>query len=297
MLRLLFSISFCFIFVIGISQTTIPTPRDKSNRYEDHSLYYQDWLGSLVDFDFQLENAEDFSHDRMAIAYWNRFNAYYKLMPEQKSDLLYIFFDSFNYDKDYFCSEYDIVINSGDFHHWTKNHYGVIEKKMTAVCDCVFASYNQSLLKTLDNIKERDQRFRGGSKISSSKEQHKLDSLNLVAVRNIISKYGYPNRTLVGIEYEAHAFYVIQHSNSEVMKEFLPLIKENTEKNLISRKLLPYLLDRINMIEGKPQQYGTQSQIDKDGNSKIYKLQNDIKTTNELREQFDLRPLEVPIIE
>lgn len=292
MSKLLLSFACLLVTIHCVSQTKIPTPKNKANNYEDHKLYYEEWLDKIKSTTHNIQGGHEQSHNVMSNHYWNRFNTYYKLIPDERSDILYIFFDAFNYDKDVFCQSYIKITNEMRLHEWASKNYGTYADQMDRMCDCVVNSYNKNLIVTLDSLRSRDQRYRGGHKISSRK-QHELDSLNLITVRHIIDRYGYPNRTIVGPEYESYAFYIIQHSNLEAMEEFLPLIRENTDKNLISRTLLPYLIDRIHMIKEEPQLYGTQSQYDEEHNLKLYKLQNDINTTNQLRERYDLKALDM----
>lgn len=52
----------------------------------------------------------------------------------------------------------------------------------------------------------------------------KNDSLNLIAVENIIKKYGYPGESLVGEPENEAAWFVIQHSDK--IRQYFPLIKK-----------------------------------------------------------------------
>ena len=52
----------------------------------------------------------------------------------------------------------------------------------------------------------------------------KIDSLNLIKTEAIISKYGYPGKTLVGEPANTTVFYVIQHNPDQISK-YYPLIE------------------------------------------------------------------------
>jgi len=274
------------------SQTRIPLPFSKEERFNQHKLYYKDWVGHLKSFDTIINNSENFKHEVIALNHWNRFNVYYKMIPDNRSDIIQIFFDGFNFDRDLFCREYLEVIASGDFHKWMGDIYGYNEKQMTQVCNCVIGGYNKKIINELKQVKERDQKYRGQENIKNEIEQNKLDSINLSVVVNIIEQYGYPNRNLVGINYEAHAFFVILHSNLKTMEKYLPLIESNTNEGLLSSRHLPYLKDRINLLKDMPQEYGTQSHKDNNGKWTLYKLKYDIEKTNKLREGFGLKLLD-----
>lgn len=75
------------------------------------------------------------------------------------------------------------------------------------------------------------------------------------------------------------------------MEQFLPIIKNETDKKRLNATYYPYLFDRIKMLQNKPQEFGTQDVFDKKSSSiKPYKmLQIDI--INENRKKFGLYPL------
>lgn len=86
----------------------------------------------------------------------------------------------------------------------------------------------------------------------------KQDSINLKKVEAIISKFGYPGKSMVGEPTNKSAWYVIQHSNGNKIKEYLPLIKKAAQKGELPFKNYAQMLDRFLMYEKKPQIYGTQ---------------------------------------
>jgi len=82
------------------------------------------------------------------------------------------------------------------------------------------------------------------------------DSLNIVEIEGIISKYGYPGKTLVGEPTNEAAWYVIQHSNK--IGQYYPLIEKTGEEGELPKKLVAMMKDRLLMNQEKPQIYGTQ---------------------------------------
>ncbi|NJB37226.1 DUF6624 domain-containing protein [Croceivirga sp. JEA036] len=84
----------------------------------------------------------------------------------------------------------------------------------------------------------------------------KIDSINIVEVENIIDKFGYPSKSLVGEPANKAIFYVIQHSNK--INKYLPLIREATKNGDISQTSLAMMEDRNLMEQGLEQIYGTQ---------------------------------------
>ena len=89
------------------------------------------------------------------------------------------------------------------------------------------------------------------------------DSLNLISVKEIIEKYGYPGKTLVGEPTNKSAWLVIQHSKE--IKKYFPIIKKAGENNEIPMTLVAMMEDRMLMDQGFEQIYGSQ------GNGKYFK--------------------------
>jgi len=89
------------------------------------------------------------------------------------------------------------------------------------------------------------------------------DSLNLIKVKEIIEKYGYPGKTLVGDTTNKTAWLVIQHSKE--IEKYFPLIKKAGERNELPMDCVAMMEDRMLMDRGVEQIYGSQ------GNGKIKK--------------------------
>ncbi|MFV0145518.1 hypothetical protein OBJ68_08795 [Empedobacter falsenii] len=90
------------------------------------------------------------------------------------------------------------------------------------------------------------------------KKINKLDSINLLEIENIIKKYGYPGTNLVGHNENNIAWSVIQHSNYETRKKYLPLLENAAKNKQLAFSAYATTLDRILMDENKPQIYGSQ---------------------------------------
>ena len=86
---------------------------------------------------------------------------------------------------------------------------------------------------------------------------NKIDSANFKKVESIISKYGYPGKSLVGEPANTAVFYVIQHTPSQIPK-FYPLIEKAGKEGELPFEFTAMMLDRKLTGEGKLQIYGTQ---------------------------------------
>ena len=116
------------------------------------------------------------------------------------------------------------------------------------------------------------------------KLQHSIDSSNLVFVEDVIMKFGYPGRTLVGEETCDAAWNVIQHSSK--IDKYLDIIKKAATEKELPFRLYAMMYDRYLMNHKKEQIYGTQVSFLhlKNGESGwfVYPIKNPRKV-NELR--------------
>lgn len=153
------------------------------------------------------------------------------------------------------------------------------------------------LAKSLDSLHLMDQRLRNSSIFSDFsfvdadtllwKEEdkeidyQKADSINLHTLLSLIGN-SFPAISEVGYTAAKGAFFVLQHSNTEVMQRYLPLIEQKCKQNETKWEWYAMMFDRIETYQNKPQVYGTQSR----GNFK-YSLEE----TNKLRAKMGLEPI------
>lgn len=121
--------------------------------------------------------------------------------------------------------------------------------------------------------------------------QNHLDTLNLMFIERVFTKYGYPGTTLVGQPTNEAAWNVIQHSSK--IAQYLPLIKKAAENKELPFSLYAIMLDRDLMRQGKEQIYGSQimGKKRKNGNFEMFVWPiQDPETVNERRKKagFDL---------
>jgi len=110
---------------------------------------------------------------------------------------------------------------------------------------------------------------------------NKYDRENIKKIGKIISKYGYPGKSLVGEPTNQAAYLVIQHSDE--IPKYLPLVKKAAAKKELPFRNYATMLDRYLMNKGKEQLYGTQG-LDMGGNEIIWPVKNPQKV-NRLRKK------------
>jgi len=86
--------------------------------------------------------------------------------------------------------------------------------------------------------------------------QNSIDSSNLVFVENVIMRFGYPGRTLVGEEACDAAWHVIQHSSK--IDKYLDIIEKAAVEKELPFRLYAMMYDRYLVNNKKEQVYGTQ---------------------------------------
>jgi hypothetical protein len=111
-------------------------------------------------------------------------------------------------------------------------------------------------------------------------------------IKEIIREYGWPGTSLVGKDAAKAAWYIVQHAvlDTKFMKFCLPLLKEATKHQQAELFHFAYLQDRVLTMAGKPQIYGTQHDIDKNGMAFPLAIKNP-ENVDALRKEMGLEPL------
>jgi hypothetical protein len=87
---------------------------------------------------------------------------------------------------------------------------------------------------------------------------NEIDARNLARMREIVARYGWPDRALVGLDGTEAAFLLLQHSPYDFQKMLLPRIYRAYRAGQLTGQDYALLSDRVQIREGKPQVYGTQ---------------------------------------
>ncbi|QJB38124.1 hypothetical protein HF324_09745 [Chitinophaga oryzae] len=144
------------------------------------------------------------------------------------------------------------------------------------------------------DLKLRDQLISQG-KLSNGYDEamEKLHNSNAAILNEIIDTIGYPTIQKVGKEASEAAWLVIQHAigQPDFMKKCRGLLEKAVAGHQAEPWNLAYLTDRIAVLEGKPQLYGTQFDWDKNGKLSP-NLFDDLDKVNERRKHIRLNTLE-----
>lgn len=142
-----------------------------------------------------------------------------------------------------------------------------------------------ALMKTLAGIYREDQsprlalialmRLNAGKRATDSliKVIGEKDSINLIKVKAIISKYGWPGPQTVGINGSQALFLVVQHADLKTQEYYLPFIEDAEKSGKILSSDVAILEDRIAVRKGERQAYGSQGFTDRNtGKQYIYPI-------------------------
>lgn len=126
-----------------------------------------------------------------------------------------------------------------------------------------------------------------------NKEMEQLHNRNAKILNDIIDTIGYPTIDKVGAAASEAAWLVIQHSigQPDFMKKAVQLLENAVKENKADPKNLASLADRIAVLEGKLQLYGTQFDWDKNGELSANPFDN-LAKVNERRKLIGLNTLE-----
>jgi hypothetical protein len=148
---------------------------------------------------------------------------------------------------------------------WKQICAGIKEKEL--------AISHPKLQKELVVMFINDQAVRGGDVSELAKEFNlKVDSIsyhtdgvgtdyiNRKKLKNILSEYGFPTKSMVGDVGMRSVFFVIQHSDEDkyFQESQLEEIEKAVERGDLEGQLYAYLFDRIQVNAGQKQLYGTQ---------------------------------------
>lgn len=141
----------------------------------------------------------------------------------------------------------------------------------------------------LEEIYSLDQNMR----LSENQEDfdQKIDRQNLIKVISLIEKCGMPTTKELSAKQMNTIWLVLQHADNENRKKYFPLLKKSAQKRDLNKSQIAIMQDRILMMDGKPQIYG--SQITENQETKefeIYKLKKP-QFVDKRRAEVGLGPL------
>ena len=105
-------------------------------------------------------------------------------------------------------------------------------------------------------------------------------------VKQIIGQHGWPGIGLVSKEAAEAAWLIVQHAvlDTAFMESCLALLREAVKRGEAEGWQFAYLQDRVLTMSGRPQIYGTQHDVDRNGAAFPLPMENPIEVDNLRRE-------------
>lgn len=122
------------------------------------------------------------------------------------------------------------------------------------------------------------------------KAQHASDQANMKRLERIVEAGGWPKRSAVGNKASSAAFLVVQHSDLETQKRYLPMLKAAVAAGEAQPADAALLEDRVLIREGKAQLYGSQLQPRAGGGWEFSPIQDEAQV-DARRQAVGLPPL------
>ncbi|RKE81554.1 MULTISPECIES: DUF6624 domain-containing protein [unclassified Chryseobacterium] len=186
----------------------------------------------------------------------------------------------------------------------SKKEWGKTIEKLEKKLAAIEANYDKPLQAELLAILDEDQKYRVQMSETqkkfgpNSKEINDLwkitnqkDSINLIKVKKILDEKGWVGKDKVGAQANSALFLVIQHSDLETQKKYLPMMKEAVKKGNASPGSLALLIDRIEIREGRKQIYGSQIGINQSNNTYYILPLTDPDNVDKRRTEVGLDPI------
>lgn len=198
------------------------------------------------------------------------------------------------------------TLNDPDFYFLVEDErWRELQNKLIERVEIKFGKYEDvDLSKELWTMKVKDQAFyyhldvadktvgRESPIISALWElKKKINDQNLDRIIEIIDTQGWPKKSVVKGSAASTVFLIIQHSDIETQKKYLPLMKEAADNGEANWSSLALLIDRGNLREGKEQIYGSQIYRNEDGSFYVKDLQEP-EYVNQRRKEVGLGPIE-----
>jgi hypothetical protein len=155
-------------------------------------------------------------------------------------------------------------------------------------------SFLPDLASLMEGIYMSDQSTRTLSDPTAAidQDQEAIQGRNMRLIDSIYNVNGWLASSQVGHKAAMAQFLVIQHSNLTTQTQWLPRIKEAVADGIMPPEYLALLTDRILVVQGKKQLYGTQLKYDESSRLFVSFPIQDRKKVNSRRLMFGMQRLE-----
>jgi hypothetical protein len=139
---------------------------------------------------------------------------------------------------------------------------------------------------------EITQKYKGAALPAEAREEMlKIDRGNTAWIKPLMKQHGWLGNSLVGADGAMAAFLIVQHTpDAEFRKSSLESLQKAVKDGEARGDQLALLTDRFLVSEGKPQRYGTQTKVTKDGKFEMPPIEDEANV-DKRRAEVGLGPL------
>jgi len=139
---------------------------------------------------------------------------------------------------------------------------------------------------------ELNQKYKGSLPPEELEAMTKLDKENTAWIKQKMSKHGWLGTSLVGMDGAQAAFILVQHAvhDAEFQKQALELLHKAVADGEAFPVHLAFLTDRVRLAQGKPQVYGTQTRVTKEGKFEVPPIEDEANV-DKRRADVGLEPI------
>jgi len=87
------------------------------------------------------------------------------------------------------------------------------------------------------------------------------DSARATWLDGIVTRRGWPPRSVLGDTAAEAAWLIVQHGPSDFQERMLPILENEAKRGEVSPANVAMLFDRVSLHRGQPQRYGTQFEV------------------------------------
>ena len=127
---------------------------------------------------------------------------------------------------------------------------------------------------------------RGAARKAMGDALDAIDHANQAELLKMVPAEGWFSFSRYGRPAASAAFHIVQHSNVEQWRRFVPVIEQFVTKGEAEGQSYALMFDRLAIVEGRPQRYGSQFNCS-DGKMQPYPLEDPVRI-DELRRSMGL---------
>ena len=156
---------------------------------------------------------------------------------------------------------------------------------------------NHALQAELQQMVNSDQKVRiaqieHGNSAKNAEAWIAIDAANLLRLKQIVARYGWPGKSLVGLTGSGNALLLVQHADADpaFQAHCLALMQPGVKSGEVVPADYALLTDRVLVARKQKQRYGTQAQHIKSGTVTLYPVEDEAHL-DERRKSVGMMPI------